>query len=90
MLNAGKVPAGGILDGRLGKRVAVPADTSGTCTRLGDQGDGVVLCEGRGKNVLLTWLSLHSYPEEDNNVHGDKKNPGARRSVSGCLLRRAS
>ena len=38
----------------------------------------------------LAWLSLHSYPGEDNNVHGDKKNPGARRSVSGCLLRRTS
>ena len=51
MLNAGKVPAGGILDGRLGQRVAVPTDTSGSCTRLGDQEDGVVLdgvvlCEG--------------------------------------------
>ena len=54
MLHAGKVLAGGILDGRLGQRVAVPADTSVSCTRSGDQEDGVVLCEGRVGNVLVS------------------------------------
>ena len=53
MLSAGKVPTGEILDGRLDLGSEFPADTSGTCTRSGDQEDGVVLCEGRVGNVLV-------------------------------------
>ena len=53
MLNPRRVLAGGILDGRLGEPVAVPTETSGTCTRLGDQEDGVVLYEGMVGNVLV-------------------------------------
>jgi len=59
MLDAEEVPAGGILDGRVGGRMAgmvLPADTSGTCTRLGDQEDGVVLCEGSTPGSVLNGL----------------------------------
>ena len=49
MLNAGKVPAGGILDGGLGERMAglpaVPAP--------GYKEVGVGLCEGKVGNVLV-------------------------------------
>ena len=52
MLNAGKVPTGEILDGKTWGANS-PADTSGTCSRLGDQENGVVLCEGGVGNVLV-------------------------------------
>jgi len=33
--------------------LVLPADTSSTWTRVGDQEDGVVLCRGRVRQVLL-------------------------------------
>ena len=65
------------------KWLVLPADTSGTCTRLGGQEDGVVLCDGRSGDVLV-WVVFLA--QSSGNAHGGKKNPGARRSVSRCLL----
>ena len=56
MLDAEKIPAGSILKltEDLGSECPVlPADTSDTCTRLRDQEGGVVLCEGRVRQVPL-------------------------------------
>ena len=65
--------------------LVLPADTSGTRTRLRDQEGGVVLCGGRVRhfplqvgNVLVGVAFLAQISGDDNNVHGGKAPRGSR------------